>query len=226
MTGKAIIGEITPNKLYIGNTEVKKAYIGSNLIFQKNKELNPLFSIYGEPTITEDGVMRGYADATNYSNQGIILSAEGLARMKSGTIISLTYDYTERYASGREWLCGFSFYGYNSKTPKYPVIYNWDKVLLTRGNGEQTLSNNRSINNNVRITTTVKWNTNSIELLDSSGEVTRTMDISSNPMPFSGGSDTKWGVGYITETFFRGNIYLAESYIQFPDSNKKEYFYT
>lgn len=65
MTGKIIIGEITPNKLYIGNTEVKKAYIGSTLIFQKNKELNPLFSIYGEPTITEDGVMRGYADATN-----------------------------------------------------------------------------------------------------------------------------------------------------------------
>ena len=225
MTGKAIIGEITPNKLYIGNTEVKKAYIGSNLIFQKNKQLNPLFSIYGEPTITEDGVMKGYADATNYSNQGIILTAEGLTRMKPGTIISLTYNYTERYADGREFLCGFPTYGFNSKTPAYPVIYNWDKVVLTRGNGEQTLSNNRSIDNNVKITTTTRWNRDSIELLDNSGEVISTMDISSNPMPFSRASDTKWGVGYIADTFFRGNIYLAESYIQFPDSNKKEYFY-
>lgn len=146
--------------------------------------------------------------------------------MKSGTIISLTYDYTEQHSSGREWLCGFPFYGSDSKTPQYPVVYNWDKVLLTRGNGEQTLSNNRSIDNNVKIKTTTKWNTNSIEILDNSGEVTETINISSHPMPFSKNSDTKWGVGYITETFFRGNIYLAESYIQFPDNNKKEYFYT
>lgn len=225
MTGKIIIGEITPNKLYIGNTEVKKAYIGSNLIFQNNKELNPLFSIYGVPTITEDGVMKGYAGANNYNKQGIILSAEGLTRLKSGTIISLTYDYTERFAEGREFLCGFPFYGFNSSTPEYPVVYNWDKVLFTRGNGEQTLSNNRSVDNNVKITTTAKWNRNSIELLDNSGEATSTIQIGANPMLFSGNSDTKWGVGYITDTFFRGNIYLAESYIQFPDNNKKEYFY-
>lgn len=225
MTSKAIIGEITPNKLYMGNTEIKKAYIGSTLIFQKNKELNSLFSVYGQPTITKDGVMKGHADATNYNYQGVILSAEGLARMKSGTIISLTYDYTTRFNDGREWLCGFNGYGYSTLTPPYPVIYNWDKALLTRGNGEQTLSNNRSINNNVKITTTVKYNTNSIEIFDSSGEVQRTIDISSNPMLFSKDSDVKWGIGYITETFFHGNIYLAESYIQFPDNNKKEYFY-
>lgn len=225
MASKIIINGTTPSKLYIGNSEVRKAYIGNTLIFQKQKGLNPIFQIYGDNVITDEGVIPDAANnpATTYS--GIVLTSEGLERLKSGTIISLTYDYAERHAGGREYLCGYNGYGYSSITSGYPVWYNWDKVVLTRGNNEQILVINRSIDNNVKITTTVKYSTNTIEILNDTGEVASTIDISSNPMSFSTTSTIQWGVGWITETPFYGKIYLAESYIQFPDEDKKYYMY-
>lgn len=226
MANKIIINETTPSKLYIGNSEIKKAYIGDNLIFQKQKSLNSIFTLYHTPTITEDGIMRGYeGTTTGHGLQGIILTSEALARLKSGTIISLTYDYTSRHSSGREWFYGFDGYGFSSVTPSYPVCYGWDKAVYSRGNIQQVLANNRDIDNNVKITTTVKYSTNTIEIFSDSGEVAYTRDISANPMPFSSTSEINWGVGYITETMLYGNIYLAESYIQFPDEDKKYYMY-